>query len=60
MQPSPMVEMVGPVVPSLRFSMNGSPHCRWRCRRDDEADMNLLRESDKLDNSKWLVQYVEQ
>jgi hypothetical protein len=24
------------------------------------ADMNLLRESDKLDNSKWLVQYVEQ
>jgi hypothetical protein len=29
-------------------------------RRDDEADMRLLRSRDKLDNSKWPVQYSEQ
>jgi hypothetical protein len=29
-------------------------------RRDDEADMLLPRSRDKLDNSKYLVQYIEQ
>jgi hypothetical protein len=29
-------------------------------RRGDEVDMNPPGSSDKLDNHKWLVQYIEQ
>jgi hypothetical protein len=29
-------------------------------RRGDEADMRDLDRADKLDNCKWVVQYIEQ
>ena len=53
MQPRPMAETDGPVVPSLRFSMVvllviGGGYSR----RGDEADMNPSDWIDKLDNYK--------
>jgi hypothetical protein len=52
MAPSPMADTVGPVDPSVRFSMMGLLKMAAGNAANDETDMRLLDCDYKIDNSK--------
>ena len=52
MQPRPMADTVGPVEPSVRFSMTTLLEMRRGDAVNDEADMRLFDCNYKMDNCK--------
>jgi hypothetical protein len=55
-----MADTVGPLEPSVRFSMTGLLRDGGGNAANDEPDMRLFDYDNKIDNYKQLVHYIEQ